>query len=322
MTATQSGARPRAALSPATAGLVVAGGALIAVQARINGELSARLQDGIGAATLSFLGGLVVLTAIAVASPGLRRGVRQLAAATRSGQLPRSYLVAGALGASLALAQSTTALIVGVAVFTVAAIAGQTLSGLVVDSVGFGGGVRRRPDRRRSLGAALVLVAAVVAAAPQFGGATSSAGDVLPALAPLVAGFLLGFQLAMNGASGRAAGSPLAATWVSFLVGAGFLSVIWAAKVLSVGTDATALPATWWLYLGGPCGVAFVALSAVLVRRIGLLVLAMGTIAGQLIGSIALDVTAPTDAGGLSLWSVVGAALTLVAVVVAARGRS
>jgi len=300
----------------------VAGGALIAVQARINGELSARLQDGIGAATLSFLGGLIVLTVLAVFSPGIRRGLQQLVAATRSGQLPRSYLVAGAFGASFALAQSTTALIVGVAVFTVAAIAGQTLSGLVVDSVGFGGGVRQRPDRQRSLGAALVLVAAVIAAAPQFGGATSSTGAVLPALAPFVAGFLLGFQQAMNGASGRAAGSPLAATWVSFLVGASFLSVVWAVKALSVGTDATALPTEWWLYLGGPCGVIFVALSAVLVQRIGLLLLAMGTIAGQLIGSIALDVAAPTDAGGLSPWSVLGAALTLAAVVVAARRRT
>ncbi len=322
MTATQSSAGLRASANPTTSGLAVAGGALIAVQARVNGELGDRLRDGIGAAALSFLGGLLVLTVLVVLSPGIRRGLRQLTAAVRGGQLPRWYLVAGAFGASLALAQSTTALVIGIAVFTVAAIAGQTLSGLLVDGVGFAGGIRQRPDRQRSVGAALVLVAAVIAAAPEFDGTASPARAVLPALAPLAAGFLLGFQLAMNGAMRKAAGSPLAVTWLSFLVGAAFLSLIWAATSLSVGTDTAALPSNWWLYLGGPCGVVFVALSAVLVQRIGLLLLAMGTIGGQLIGSIALDVAAPTGADGLSPWTVLGAAMTLAAVVIATRRAS
>lgn len=226
------------------------------------------------------------------------------------------------MGASFALAQSTTALLVGVAVFTVAAIAGQTLSGLVVDAVGFGGGVRRRPDLQRSVGAALVLVAAVIAAAPQLGTAPDLARAVLPALAPLVAGFLLGFQQAMNGATGRAADSPLAATWVSFLVGTVVLSLAWAARVLSTGARPAPLPGEWWLYLGGLLGVIFVALSAALVQRIGLLLLAMSSIAGQLIASLAVDLVVPAGAGGLSPWSVLGVVLTLVAVFIASRHRS
>ena len=59
--------------------------------------------------------------------------------------MPRWYLMAGAFGACFALAQSTTALVIGVAVFTVAAVTGQTLSGVLVDAVGFGGGVRQSP---------------------------------------------------------------------------------------------------------------------------------------------------------------------------------
>ena len=294
---------------------------LIPVQARINGQLGERLDDGLGAAALSFLGGLLVLSVL-VLLPGIRQGLRRLVAALRGGELPRWYLVAGALGATLVLAQATTAQVTGVAVFTVAVIAGQTASGLVVDAVGFAGGVRRRPDRRRAVGAALVLVAAVVAAAPQGSGGPGPGPAVQLALAPQVAGFLTGFQQAMNGAAGRVAGSPLAATWVSFLVGAAVLALVWAGRALLTGTGPPPLPGTWWLYLGGPLGLVFVALAVVLVQRIGLLLLTMGSVAGQLLGSVVVDLVVPASGGGLSPWSVVGAAVTLVAVVVTSRRRA
>ena len=48
-------------MSPAATALAIAGRALIPVQARVNGELSGRLEDGLGAATLSFFGGLLIL---------------------------------------------------------------------------------------------------------------------------------------------------------------------------------------------------------------------------------------------------------------------
>lgn len=322
MTAIDTGSRPRARVSPTATGLAIAGGVLIPVQARVNGELGVRLQDGLAAAALSFLGGLLILSALILLLSGLRRGLRQLVGAVRNGQLPRWYLVAGAFGACFALAQSTTALVIGVAVFTVAAIAGQTLSGLVVDAVGFGSGVRQRPDPQRLVGAALVLVAAVIAVVPQLGGAPNPARVVLPALAPLVAGSLLGFQQAINGAVGRAAGSPIAATWVSFLVGTIVLALAWTATVLVAGARPAPLPGAWWLYSGGLLGVVFVALSAALVQRIGLLLLAVSSIAGQLIGSLAVDLVVPADDAGLSPWSVVGAVLTVLAVYIAARRRS
>ncbi|MDX3852367.1 DMT family transporter [Streptomyces sp. AK02-01A] len=311
----------RSSSRPLAISLAVVIGLLIPVQARINGELSTRLDDGIAAAALSFTGGLLIMSVAAVFAPGLRRGLRELVTATRSGRLPRRYLAAGILGSSLALAQSTTALIVGVAVFTVAAIAGQTLSGLIVDSIGYGGGVRRRPGWQRLAGAGLILIAAVVAALPQLTGASSLLGVVLPALAPLVAGFLLGFQQAMNGVSGAVTGSPLAATWANFFVGALFLSAVWAVKALFTSAPG-AMPADWWVYLGGICGVLFIGASAVLVRKIGVLLLGMGSIAGQLVGSTLLDLVLPSAGSGLSLLTVVGAGLTLIAVATASLQRS
>lgn len=322
MTVIQADGRPQARVSSAATALAIAVGALVPVQARVNGELSGRLEDGLGAATLSFFGGLLILSACALSSPGLRRGLRQLVSATRGGQVPRWYLMAGAFGACFALAQSTTALVVGVAVFTVAAVAGQTLSGVLVDAVGFGGGVRQRPDLQRSAGAALVLVAAVIAVVPQLGGAPDPARAVLPALAPLVAGLLLGLQQAMNGSTGRAARSPVAATWLSFLVGTIVLALAWAATSIAGGTGPAPLPSEWWLYSGGLLGVVFVALSAALVTRIGLLLLTLSSVAGQLIGSLAVDLAVPATGSGLSPWSVVGAVLTLLALRIAARRPS
>ncbi|MFI5755589.1 DMT family transporter [Streptomyces sp. NPDC051569] len=312
---------PQSASRPLYIVMAVLVGMVIPVQARINGELSHRLDDGITAATLSFTCGLILMTLAAAFSPRLRQSLRTLGAAARSGRLPLRYLAAGLFGASFALAQSTTALITGVAVFTVSAIAGQTLSGLVVDSVGFGGGIRQRPAGRRLLGAALILVSAVVATLPQLS-AAAGPGALLPALVPLVAGFLLGFQQAMNGVSGAVAGSPLAATWMNFFVGAISLGLVWIIKTLIQGPPAEPLPSSGWVYLGGLCGVVFIGASAYLVRRIGVLLLGMGSIAGQLAGSIVLDVALPSGGGSTGVLTVAGAVLTLVAVWIASRRRA
>ncbi|GHF09473.1 membrane protein [Streptomyces spiralis] len=293
-------------------------GTLIPLQGRINSELSSRVDDGLAAATVSFTSGWLIMTLVAAASPGVRRSLGRLFRGLRTRRLPRWYLVAGAFGSSLALAQSTTALITGLAVFTVAAIAGQTLSGLIVDSTGFADGLRRRPSAARLAGAALILAAAVIAAFPQLSSG-NLADALLLALAPLVAGFLLGFQQAMNGAAGAIAGSPLAATWLNFCVGSLFLATVWGAKTLIGGGSARALPADVRLYLGGLYGVVFIAASALLVRRVGVLLLGMGSIAGQLIGSIVLDLVAPAGDGSPAVPTVLGALLTFAAVGIASR---
>ncbi|WP_258933817.1 DMT family transporter [Nesterenkonia pannonica] len=41
----------------------------------------------------------------------------------------------------------------------------------------------------------------------------------------------------------------------------------------------------WWNYLGGALGLIFVGLGAYLITQVGVLVTAMGMIAGQLVGS-------------------------------------
>ena len=71
------------------------------------------------------------------------------------------------------------------------------------------------------------------------------------------------------------------------------------------------------LYLGGPIGVVFIGLAAILAPRIGVLLLALGTISGQLLASLVLDIVVPAAGHPLTWTTVAGTALTLVALGIA-----
>ena len=76
-----------------------------------------------------------------------------------------------------------------------------------------------------------------------------------------------------------------------------------------------AFPTEPWLYLGGVSAVVFIAATALLVHRTGVLLLGLGIIAGQLIVSLALDaLSADQSVSGLT---VAGTVLALVAVLLA-----
>ncbi|MFD2083569.1 DMT family transporter [Actinopolymorpha cephalotaxi] len=140
-------------------------GVLLACQSRVNGQLGAELHDGIVAATWSFGSGLVVLVIVAALVPGVRSGLRSVVGALHAGRGSSSsssssgterdggaagtaspwalrpwQVLGGVCGAYLVVTQSATVGLVGVAVFTVAVVAGQAGSSLVVDRLGLGPG--------------------------------------------------------------------------------------------------------------------------------------------------------------------------------------
>jgi transporter family-2 protein len=78
-------------------------------------------------------------------------------------------------------------------------------------------------------------------------------------------------------------------------------------------------PAEWWLYCGGLLGILFVLASVAVVRTVGVLMLGLGSIAGQVLASLAFDLIVPAHGDHLAVNTVIGALLTLLAVVVAAR---
>jgi transporter family-2 protein len=317
---------------PLLAGLPLAVGAGLAipVQGRINGALGTRLDDGIAAAVVSFSTGLVVMVLISLLLPRGRAGLARILPAVRSRAFPRIYVLAGGIGALFVFAQSFTVGILGVALFTVATVTGQTVSGLLVDKLGIGPAGRKQVTAIRVIGCLLTIAAVAWAVSPRFaaaGGAPGAAADggagpggpaalLVPLLLPVAAGFLMSFQQAMNGTATVHYGTPIAATLVNFIAGSVVLWTVYAVKV-SVAGPGNPLPAEWWYYLGGPMGCVFIGLGALLVRSLGVLVTGLGMIAGQLLGSLALDVVLPTPGTIVAPATVLGTVLTLAAIILA-----
>ncbi|GGH89627.1 DMT family transporter [Arthrobacter liuii] len=306
---------------PVLAGLplAVGSGLAIPVQGRINGALGARLNDGIAAAAVSFSTGLVVMIVISLVLPRGRAGLANILPAVRNRAFPRIYVVAGATGALFVFAQSFTVGILGVALFTVAAVTGQTVSGLLVDRLGIGPAGKKSVTGIRIVGCILTIAAVAWAVSPRFSGggaADGAAGLLLPLILPVAAGFLMSFQQAMNGTATVHYGTPIAATLVNFVAGC---IVLWAAFAvkLAVAGPANPLPGEWWYYLGGPMGCVFIGLGALLVRSLGVLVTGLGMIAGQLLGSLALDLALPAPGAVVAPATVLGTLLTLGAIILA-----
>ncbi|MFP5311739.1 MAG: DMT family transporter, partial [Actinomycetes bacterium] len=183
--------------------LAVGSGLAIPVQGRINGALGARLGDGIAAAAVSFSTGLLVMIVISLVLPRGRAGLANILPAVRERAFPRIYVVAGAIGALFVFAQSFTVGILGVALFTVATVTGQTVSGLLVDRLGIGPAGKKSITGIRIIGCILTIAAVAWAVSPRFSGSGPGDGDpaglLLPLLLPVAAGFLTSFQQAMNG---------------------------------------------------------------------------------------------------------------------------
>jgi transporter family-2 protein len=200
-----------------------------------------------------------------------------------------------------------------VALFTVGLVAGTTLGGLAVDVIGLGPGGHEPITAPRLAGAGLGLLAIVASASHGLHAAN-------PALlvAVVVAGSFVSFQQAVNGRV-RECTDATVATLQNFVVVLAALLVGLGLRALLVGVHAEHWPGLghWWLYLGGPIGASFVAVAAVIVKRLGVLRLGLAVTAGQLAGGILLDI-----GHGLVLSTVLGALLAMAAVVVSgARPR-
>jgi len=292
--------------------IAVVSGAFIAVQARINGELGVRLGDGFTAAAISFGGGLVILSVGMVMSRTGRRGLGAVIGSVRRREMPWWTVLGGCAGAFLVLSQGLTAAALGVALFTVAVVAGQTASGLLLDRIGFGPGGVVAFTAQRLIGAAVALVAVAIAVSGELGGSIPLGLLVLP----LLAGIGIAWQQAVNGRVKVRAQSTLTATFLNFVVGTTVLVIAAVVHAVVVAPPGP-LPAEWWLYLGGPIGCVFIAVAAFLVQHTGVLILGLGTVAGQTLSALALDLLLPTDDGGVHVATVVGTLLAFAAVAIA-----
>ncbi|MBW9111371.1 DMT family transporter [Microbacterium ureisolvens] len=286
-------------------------GVLTAVQARINGQLGVRIGDGFAAAVISFGSGLLVLVVLSALLPGGRRGFGALVRGLRTGSIPIWMVCGGVAGALSVATQSLAVGIIGVALFTVGVVAGQTVSGLLLDRAGIGPAGIVAVTPARLVGGALAVLAAGVSLA---GGV--HAPPVLLVL-PFLVGAGIAWQSAVNGRLRQRVGTPLTATLVNFIGGTAVLGLAELIHTAIAGPPAS-FPSDPWLYLGGVIGVAYIFLAAALVPLTGVLLLGLGTVVGQVITSVLIDAIWPTSAAPTLGASLLMSTLAILSVVVAA----
>lgn len=308
--------RTRRIPAPLAIGGAVAVGVMTAVQARINGVLGVRVDDGIVAGLISFLVGLALLVVIAFAVPSARAGAVRLRRGVRGRTIPVWMLLGGTCGALTVSTQGVTAGVLGVSLFTVGVVAGQTLHGLVIDRIGYGpaGIVAITPGRL--LGGVFALAAVGIT----LSGDALSTTPLLLLLLPFAAGVGIAWQAAVNGRLAQRVESPMTATLMSFIAGSVVLVVAAGISILFRGMP-EALPADPWLYLGGLLGFAYILLGAAIVSRTGVLLLGLGSVLGQLVTSVIIDLVWP-PAAGPELWQLIAMiAVAVCSVIVALPWR-
>ncbi|OYN91284.1 hypothetical protein CGZ91_07510 [Parenemella sanctibonifatiensis] len=286
-------------------------GGLIAVQARVNGQLGREFDNPMAAAACSLLIGGILAGLVALATSRGRHAMSTIATAIRHGTSPRWYFLGGLFGCVAVSSQSLSALPLGLTLYTVGLVAGQLVGGYAVD--------RSRlalsptpPSRTRLLGAGLALVAVVL---PTLALKPSLTLWIL-LIIPLAGGLSSTVQQALNGRVAKLSGHPLAATSLNSSLGGVLVGGITAIGLLT--GDNLNLDVNPWLFLGGVIGIVYIAGSAALAPRLGILILMVSSIAGQVVVSLLLDVFLPADRA-LSWLSVVGAVLVVIATVVVAR---
>jgi bacterial/archaeal transporter family-2 protein len=291
----------------------VTAGTLHPLQSAINGALAGTVGDGNAAAVVSFGTGLLIMIAVVGGHPRLRSQALRIPGLIRCGNLgPWNYL-GGLCGAAVVLSQGIVVGSLGVAVFQISLICGLIISGTVCDRIGVAAAPAQPVSGVRVLGAGLALAATVVAVSPNF----HVPHAIFLSALPFGAGLLAGWQPAANAAVARETGSVIVATALNFLVGFTVLSAGLLIRLAS-GAARFALPSEWWMYTGGVLGVLYIGVAALLVRRLGVLLLGLGTIAGQLIGSLLFNGVIPATATRFHVVTVVGTVLALVAAAIAA----
>ncbi|MFC4223835.1 DMT family transporter [Lysinibacter cavernae] len=289
--------------------IVMLCGALVAVQTRLNGQFGAVLGDGFVAATYSFGSGLVIMTILVLCSKQARSGLADLWAGIRGGTFPWWAAMGGAAGAFLVLSQGLSAGILGVALFTVGVVAGQTTFGVFLDAWGVGPSGKIPPNRRRLAAVGLCLLAVAITVSGQL----THAGSLVWFIMPLLAGLGTAWQPAVNGRVRSLTNSAVSATFVNFVVGTLVLATITLVRGAFVGFP-TEFPPEPWYYVGGLVGCIFIGGMAVFVKQTGVLLLGLASISGQLCCSLVLDLLLPVGSSPVTAGTVIGVIVALVAV--------
>ena len=299
--------------------LAAISGLMIAFQARANGELSHRMGNPIEAALVSFGSGLLIISVISFFNPAIKKGMKNLRTAVSKKVIPIWTLFAGMLGGSFVAVQTQIVPVIGVAIYSVASIAGQTAASLIVDRIGLTGGGKKHITAKRVTAAGVTVLAVLVSVLDRIDAQNLSLWAVLFGC---VAGAIVGVQRALNGQINESTHQSFATSLLNFIMGTTFLVIFLAIGMLINRADVVALPAgPWWMYTGGTIGVIYIAFTSTIVQHLGVLTFTLISVGGQLVGSLLIDLYSPTAGVQVSVYLVTGIVMTYLGVVVGGVGN-
>ena len=299
--------------------LAALSGILIAMQARANGELSHRMGNPIEAALVSFGSGLLIISLISIFTPAIRNGMKNIKSAVKRKEIPIWTLFAGMLGGSFVAVQTQIVPIIGVAIYSVASIAGQTAASLIVDRIGLTGGGKKQITVRRVAAAGVTVVAVLVSVLDRIEAQNLS---IFAVIFGCFAGAIVGVQRALNGQINESSHQSFATSWLNFIMGTAFLFIFLAIGVLINRAEIVALPSgPWWMYMGGTIVVIYIAFTSTIVQHLGVLTFTLISVGGQLVGSLMIDLYSPTQGVQISAYLVTGIVMTYLGVVVGGVGN-
>jgi transporter family-2 protein len=294
--------------------LAALSGILISFQARANGELSLRLDNGLQAAFISFSSGLLLIAVISMFNPSIKNGARKLRAAVAAKEIAPWTLFAGALGGAFVAVQTQIVPLIGVAIYSVASIAGQSATSLLVDRIGFTGGGKKPISLRRIAAAVVTVLAVLVSVLDRIDARNLSL--IAVALAGL-AGAIVGVQRALNGLINEHSGQSFTTSLLNFIMGSSALGIALLIAVAIGKVEFVALPAgPWWIYMGGTIGVIYIAFTSTIVQHLGVLTFTLFSTGGQLVGALFIDIYSPTEGVSVSAYLVSGIVMTFLGVLV------
>ena len=295
-------------------GLAALSGVMIALQARANGELSYLLDNAPQAALVSFSSGLFFITIYAIFSPKIKEGIKRLRSAVRSGEIPKIRLLAGSLGGAFVALQTSVVPLIGVALYSVASIAGQSAVSLLVDRIGLTGGGVKLISPRRIAAAFITVIAVLVSVIDKL---EADNFQLFALLLAVIAGALVGVQRALNGQINEHSQNSYTTSLLNFITGTSFLTLFIIILIALGRVELQPLPiGPWWIYTGGVIGVIYIAATSLIVQHLGVLTFTLFSVGGQLIASLLLDIYSPTQGVSVSWYLVSGIAMTYIGVLV------
>ena len=294
--------------------LAALSGILISMQARANGELSLRLNNGLQAAFISFSSGLLIIAIISIFSPTIKSGAKRLRTAVAAKEIAPWTLFAGALGGAFVAVQTQIVPLIGVAIYSVASIAGQGATSLIVDRIGLTGGGKKPISPRRITAAVVTVLAVLVSVLDRIDAKDLS---IIAVVLAGVAGAIVGVQRAMNGLINEHSKQSFTTSLLNFIMGSSVLGIALLVAVAIGKVEFVPLPSgPWWIYMGGTIGVIYIAFTSTIVQHLGVLTFTLFSTGGQLVGALLIDIYSPTKGVSVSAYLVSGIVMTFLGVLV------